>query len=65
MERVRKTGVRVKNHTDNDESTSPSPVEFAQHRTASSIKTMAQMGIRMKTNSRLIRLIQKKEGNSS
>lgn len=60
MERVRKTGVRVKNHTDNDESTSPSPVEFAQHRTASSIKTMAQMGIRMKTNSRLIRLIQKK-----
>ncbi|CAM3551823.1 hypothetical protein [Marinicrinis lubricantis] len=60
MERARKTGVRDKNHTDNDETTSPSPVEFAQHRTASSIKTMAQMGIRMRTNSRLIRLIQKK-----
>lgn len=62
MGRARNTIDRVNRQTDNDKKSSQSPVEYAQHRSIEAAKEMirAQMGISVRINNRLIRLIQKK-----
>lgn len=62
MDRVKSSSARSKRHIDNDKTTSQSPVEYAQHHSMSAMKTTirAQMGMSMRVNNRLIRLIQNK-----
>ncbi|MFS0726329.1 C40 family peptidase [Paenibacillus sp. 1P07SE] len=66
MDRVKRSSARTKQQKDNDKTTSQSPVEYAQHHSASAIdKTVrAQIGMSVVINKRLIRLIQKKRAMS-
>ncbi|MGG2196450.1 C40 family peptidase [Paenibacillus validus] len=66
MDRVKHSSVRTKQHKDKDNTTSQSPIEYAQHHSASAAgKTVrAQIGVSVVVGKRWIRLIQKKRAMS-
>lgn len=66
MDRVKHASDRTKQHKDKDKMTSQSPIEYAQHHSASAVdKTVrVQIGVSVVVGKRLIRLIQKKRAMS-